>query len=44
MIALIELLKEAGAAEVRVADNPIESPESCFARSGIRRALLDQVF
>jgi uncharacterized protein (DUF362 family) len=38
LVALIELVKEAGAAEVRVADNPIESPESCFARSGIRRA------
>lgn len=40
LVALIELVREAGAAEVRVADNPIESPESCFARSGIQRAAL----
>lgn len=40
LAALIELVREAGAAEVRVADNPIESPESCFARSGIRAATL----
>jgi uncharacterized protein (DUF362 family) len=39
--AVIELVREAGAAEVRVADNPIESPESCFARSGIRAAALE---
>jgi uncharacterized protein (DUF362 family) len=38
LAALIHLVREAGAAEVRVADNPIESPESCFARSGIRKA------
>jgi len=40
LVALIELVREAGAAEIRVADNPIESPESCFARSGIRGATL----
>jgi len=40
LVALIELVREAGAAEVRVADNPIESPESCFMRSGIRGATL----
>jgi len=39
--ALIRLLIEAGAAEVRVCDNPIESPESCFVRSGIQRAAID---
>jgi len=38
LVALIELVREAGAREVRVADNPIESPESCFARSGILAA------
>lgn len=38
LVALVELLKAAGAAEVRVADNPIESPESCFARSGVGQA------
>ena len=35
--ALIRLVQSAGAAEIRVADNPIESPESCFARSGIQQ-------
>lgn len=38
--ALIRLVREAGAEEVRVADNPIESPEACFARSGVRKAAL----
>ncbi len=32
------LLVDARAAEVRVCDNPIESPADCFAKSGIRRA------
>ncbi len=36
---LIELLLvDARAQEVRVADNPIESPADCFAKSGIRAA------
>jgi uncharacterized protein (DUF362 family) len=39
--ALVQLVRAAGAAEVRVADNPIESPESCFERSGVRRAAID---
>ena len=39
--ALIRVVREAGASEIRVADNPIESPESCFVRSGIRRAVLE---
>jgi uncharacterized protein (DUF362 family) len=39
LVALIELLREAGAREIRVADNPIESPESCFARSGVGAAV-----
>lgn len=39
--ALIELVREAGAKEVRVADNPIESPESCFHRSGLHQAAID---
>ena len=30
LTALIHLVREAGAAEIRVADNPIESPQSCF--------------
>jgi uncharacterized protein (DUF362 family) len=38
--ALVHLAREAGADEVRVADNPIESPEACFARSGVRKAAL----
>jgi uncharacterized protein (DUF362 family) len=41
LAALIRLVREAGAREVRVADNPIESPESCFLRSGIRQAAID---
>lgn len=41
LIALVKLVREAGAADVRVADNPIESPESCFVRSGIRQAAID---
>jgi len=36
--ALVHLVREAGASEVRVADNPIESPESCFVRSGVQKA------
>ena len=39
--ALVRLCREAGAAEVRVADNPIESPAACFARSGVQRAAID---
>ena len=39
--ALVHLVRAAGASDVRVADNPIESPESCFVRSGVRRASLD---
>ena len=36
--ALIRLVREAGASEIRVADNPIESPENCFAKTGIADA------
>jgi len=39
--ALIREVREAGAKEVRVVDNPIESPESCFIRSGIQQAAID---
>jgi len=38
LAALIHLVREAGASEIRVADNPIESPESCFAKTGIGAA------
>lgn len=41
LTALINLVKSAGAKEIRVADNPIESPESCFVRSGIQQAALE---
>ena len=41
LTALIKVVREAGAAEVRVADNPIESPESCFMRTGIHQAAVD---
>lgn len=36
--AVITLCKEAGARRVLVADNPIENPAACFAKSGIRAA------
>lgn len=39
--ALVHLVREAGAREVRVADNPIESPQSCFVRSGIQKAAVE---
>jgi uncharacterized protein (DUF362 family) len=39
--ALVQLVREAGAKEVRVADNPIESPEACFVRSGVQRAAIE---
>jgi uncharacterized protein (DUF362 family) len=38
--ALIRVVQEAGASEVRVCDNPIEAPEDCFIRTGIRKAAL----
>ena len=41
LAALIHAVREAGAKEVRVVDNPIESPESCFMRSGIQQAAYD---
>lgn len=34
---VIRLCQEAGAARVVVADNPIEAPEACFAKSGIQK-------
>ncbi len=33
--AVARLVREAGAAEILVADNPINSPEGCFHKSGI---------
>ena len=40
MRALIQLLLvDCRAAEVRVTDNPIESPADCFAKSGVRSAV-----
>ena len=38
LTAMIHLVREAGASEIRVADNPIESPQSCFHRTGIQQA------
>ncbi len=38
LAALVALLREAGAREIRVADNPIESPRACFERSGLAAA------
>lgn len=39
--AIVRLCREARAAEVRVADNPIEAPANCFARSGIHQAAVE---
>lgn len=36
--AVIRLCREAGARKVIVADNPIENPPACFAKSGIQAA------
>ncbi|HSW44980.1 MAG TPA: DUF362 domain-containing protein [Phycisphaerae bacterium] len=36
--AVIRLCREAGARKVIVADNPIENPPACFAKSGIQSA------
>lgn len=39
--AVIEVCYEAGAKEVIVADNPINDPEGCFIKTGIKRAALE---
>lgn len=39
--ALVHLVREAGAREVRVVDNPIENAEACFVRSGVQKAALE---
>ena len=39
---VIRLCTEGGARKVLVADNPIEAPEACFAKSGIRQAAADE--
>lgn len=36
--AVVKICFEAGAAEVRVTDNPINDPDSCFRLSGIEKA------
>lgn len=36
--AVIRLCREAGAGKIIVADNPIENPQACFAKSGIQAA------
>jgi uncharacterized protein (DUF362 family) len=36
--AVVRMCVDAGAAEVIVADNPIEAPGACFVKSGIQRA------
>jgi uncharacterized protein (DUF362 family) len=41
LTALIDIVRGAGAREIRVVDNPIESPESCFIKSGIQKAAVD---
>jgi len=37
--AVIRMCREAGAREVLVTDNPIESPAACFSKTGIDRAV-----
>ena len=37
--AVARLAREAGASEVRVLDNPINQPEGCFVKSGIKQAV-----
>ena len=39
--ALVHLVREAGAREVRVVDNPIENAEACFVRSGVQKAAVE---
>jgi uncharacterized protein (DUF362 family) len=39
--AVIEVCYEAGAKEVIVADNPINEPEGCFIKTGIKRASIE---
>jgi len=39
--AVAELVREAGAAEIIVADNPINSPVGCFLKSGLRQVASD---
>mgnify|MGYP000972455937 CR=1 FL=1 len=39
--AVTRLCRQAVAKKVIVADNPIESPESCFAKSGVAQAALE---
>lgn len=39
---LVRLCKEAGAVRVVVTDNPIESPDACFAKSGIDRVAREE--
>lgn len=36
--AVIQQCRQAGARKIRVADNPINQPESCFYKSGIKKA------
>lgn len=39
--ALAKLVREAGAAKVFIADNPINSPAGCFLKSGLRQVASD---
>jgi uncharacterized protein (DUF362 family) len=38
---IVKLCYEAGAAAVRVTDNPISDPKSCFLKSGLSKAVTD---
>lgn len=37
--AVARLVRDAGASEIRILDNPINQPEGCFTKSGIRAAV-----
>lgn len=41
LAAVARLVHEAGASEIRILDNPINSPEGCFTKSGIRAAVAE---
>ncbi len=41
LAAVARLVKEAGASEIRILDNPINQPEGCFTKSGIRQAIAE---
>lgn len=39
--AVARLVRDAGASEIRILDNPINQPEGCFTKSGIKAAVAE---